>query len=226
MSRMLMKKIASSAMNFLIQGTKIGAVTFLTLNYVGGFVVCYGPSMEPTLRTRDILLTEHISPRLKRIDIGDVVVARSPQDQRCVCKRVVAGPGDSVLFRNETFTVPEDCVWLEGDNKGNSNDSRYYGPVPYSMVRRRCFCKVWPELDLSLRPGTGYFSETTPEMQQKIVCREEEQPGKEEVLRKNQQQRDSLEQRVSGLNNRLCDKANDERVEMFSLMKSSDSVVS
>lgn len=66
---------------------------------------CYGPSMEPTLRTRDVLLTEHISPRLKRINIGDVVVARSPDDNRCVCKRVVAGPGDIVLFKNTTLRV-------------------------------------------------------------------------------------------------------------------------
>ncbi|CAL8106942.1 unnamed protein product [Orchesella dallaii] len=189
--------------------------------------------MEPTLRTRDILLTEHISPRLKRIDIGDVVVARSPQDHRCVCKRVVAGPGDTVLYKNDMFTVPEDCVWLEGDNKGNSNDSRYYGPVPYSMVRRRCFCKVWPELDLSLGAGKRNFSESTPEMQQRVDCREEEVHENEDPLEKNQQQTDSLEREESGSgcatcynNNGLCDKTNVERVEMFSLMKTSDTASS
>ncbi len=66
---------------------------------------CYGPSMEPTLKTRDVLLTDHISPRLKKIEVGDVVVAKSPDDYRYVCKRVVAGPGDIVLFKNNTFTV-------------------------------------------------------------------------------------------------------------------------
>lgn len=66
---------------------------------------CYGPSMEPTLKTRDVLLTDHVSPRLKKIEVGDVVVAKSPADYRYVCKRVVAGPGDIVLFKNNTFTV-------------------------------------------------------------------------------------------------------------------------
>lgn len=61
--------------------------------------------MEPTLKTRDVLLTDHISPRLKKIGVGDVVVAKSPDDYRYVCKRVVAGPGDIVLFKNNTFTV-------------------------------------------------------------------------------------------------------------------------
>jgi hypothetical protein len=33
-------------------------------------------------------------------------------------------------------------VWLEGDNLQNSTDSRYYGPIPYGLVRGRIFFKV------------------------------------------------------------------------------------
>ena len=43
---------------------------------------CYGPSMEPTLKTKDVIITEQISPRLGRIDIGDVVVARSWRERK------------------------------------------------------------------------------------------------------------------------------------------------
>lgn len=33
-------------------------------------------------------------------------------------------------------------MWLQGDNPGNSNDSRHYGAVPLSLVLRRAVFKV------------------------------------------------------------------------------------
>lgn len=38
--------------------------------------------------------------------------------------------------------MPTGHVWLEGDNLQNSTDSRYYGPVPYGLIRGRIFFKV------------------------------------------------------------------------------------
>ncbi|KAF4519726.1 hypothetical protein B566_EDAN017600 [Ephemera danica] len=38
--------------------------------------------MEPTLQTNNVLLTEHISPRLQWIKRGDIIVAMSPTDPR------------------------------------------------------------------------------------------------------------------------------------------------
>lgn len=70
--------------------------------------------------------------------------------------------------------VPEDYVWLEGDNKENSNDSRYYGPIPMSNVRRRCYCKIYPEFDLRLDIPSRFFLESNPSPPQKEYhrCRE------------------------------------------------------
>ncbi|CAG7668170.1 unnamed protein product, partial [Allacma fusca] len=92
--------------------------------------------MEPTVWTRDVLLTEHISPRLGRIDRGDIIVARCPMDRQCICKRVVGVAGDQFKFQGQQITIPSGFVWLEGDNKFNSQDSRQYGPVPVEMIRR------------------------------------------------------------------------------------------
>jgi hypothetical protein len=50
-------------------------------------------------------------------------------------------------------------VWLEGDNKGNSTDSRDYGPVALDNVRRRCWCKVWPSVDLNFAKKIPFYSE-------------------------------------------------------------------
>lgn len=33
--------------------------------------------------------------------------------------------------------VPDDHVWLLGDNPENSNDSRYYGPMPVANLQGR-----------------------------------------------------------------------------------------
>ena len=40
--------------------------------------------------------------------------------------------------------VPPETLWVMGDNRGNSSDSRVFGPVPRSTVVGRAFTRVWP----------------------------------------------------------------------------------
>lgn len=41
-----------------------------------------------------------------------------------------------------TGQIPTGHVWLEGDNSLNSQDSRYYGPVPYALLVGRAWLQV------------------------------------------------------------------------------------
>jgi signal peptidase I len=52
-------------------------------------------------------------------------------------------PGSGCDFPR-AVTVPRGDVYLMGDNRGNSDDSRYWGPVPGSWVIGEAFASYWP----------------------------------------------------------------------------------
>lgn len=102
--------------------------------------------MEPTIHSDDILLTEHISPRLQKITHGDIIIAKCPTNpKQHICKRVTGLPGDQIKTGFNSYEiVPLGHVWLEGDNFSNSSDSRNYGPVPQGLIKSRAVCRLWP----------------------------------------------------------------------------------
>ncbi|KAK0160137.1 hypothetical protein PV328_007574 [Microctonus aethiopoides] len=137
-----------SALSTVIQ---YSCFTHCALEYVGDFVVCTGPSMEPTIFSNDVLFTEHITPRLRTLKKGDIIIAKCPTNpQQHICKRIAAMEGDKVRYGFTTYIVPNGHVWLEGDNNINSTDSRIYGPVPQGLLKSRVIFKVWPFNEISL----------------------------------------------------------------------------
>ena len=50
-----------------------------------------------------------------------------------------------MLIIHQSFTSPfSGHVWLEGDNKEMSLDSRDYGPVPKGLITGKVFLTFWP----------------------------------------------------------------------------------
>ncbi|GAV03889.1 hypothetical protein RvY_14257-2 [Ramazzottius varieornatus] len=120
---------SSKSWRLLKATIKYGCIMYVVNNYIVDFFVCIGPSMEPTIQSHDVVITEHISQRFGSLRRGDLIVARSPINPTSfICKRIVGLNGDLVYDENlHLVKVPRGHVWLEGDNARDSVDSRRYG---------------------------------------------------------------------------------------------------
>lgn len=145
-------------------------VALLVRGFLVQQFVVEGSSMVPTFAGGERVLVNRFVYRFTEPDRGDVVVASLERlgSSVEVVKRVVGLPGEmlevrgcdvlvddevvfSVLEREipcgpvaAPLLVPEGHVYLLGDNRGNSLDSRAFGPVPLTGVVGRVDVVLWP----------------------------------------------------------------------------------
>ena len=128
----------------------------------------YGQSMEPSLHTDQRLIVEKLSYHLHPPRRGDVVVLKLHHDNsELLIKRVIGLPGEEIEIKEgrvsingkpleepylNQFTagqmapqmVPPLHVFVLGDNRGFSNDSRSFGMVDFSDIVGRAWFSYWP----------------------------------------------------------------------------------
>jgi signal peptidase I len=131
----------------------------------------FGQSMEPNLHSDQRVVVEKISYsewfRLRGPQRGDVVVFRISPNSDLLIKRVIGLPGDRIEIRegqvlingellDEPYLsqptygdygpadVPPLHIFVLGDNRGFSNDSRAFGPLSLESVIGRAWFSYWP----------------------------------------------------------------------------------
>ena len=92
---------------------------------------------------------------------GEVVEGRCENEaESCIVKVYVTKPGSKPKLLNEPYlsidlkysvykpfepiSVPSNSVLLLGDNRGNSQDGRFFGPVNTNDIIGRAFLRIWP----------------------------------------------------------------------------------
>ena len=81
---------------------------------------------------------------------GDVYVDGRPLDEPYLPAGTVTQPGpggatwDHRCTPDDPCVVPEGTLWVMGDNRSNSEDSRWIGPIDQDLIVGRAFVTVWP----------------------------------------------------------------------------------
>ena len=105
--------------------------------------------MEPLIKNNAVMLVDKVTPKLRDVRKGEVVVLRSLHDEdEFICKRVAHVWGDSFKLEDREVVVPEKFLWLEGDNANFSFDSRHYGPMSDYLVVGIVRGSIYPEFKL------------------------------------------------------------------------------
>jgi signal peptidase I len=160
----------------VVLAAALGAALLVQAFVLKAFYIPSG-SMRPTLQVNDRVLVNKLSYRFGDVQRGDLIVFHKPDDAPAsevndFIKRVIAIEGDVIEDRDgrvyvngevveESYlpddafttgigrqTVPEDHVFVMGDNRNFSVDSRVFGPIPEDSIIGEAVLRVWPPSNL------------------------------------------------------------------------------
>jgi signal peptidase I len=151
----------------VFQTILLALVLYLLIDGVVARVRVENISMRPTLKPGEFLLVNKLAYRVGEINRGDIIVFHYPLNpQEDYIKRVIGLPGDEVIVRDgqvyvnrqpltenyiaappgyeDTWQVPDNEVFVLGDNRNQSSDSHNWGFVPYENIVGRAVVVYWP----------------------------------------------------------------------------------
>jgi signal peptidase I len=161
----------SRGRSFVQQLTSAATKALVIFAVIQGCVVqgyrVYGSCMEPNLNTGERLLGNKLS-LAQGVHRGDVIVFQPPHKKNTAfVKRVIGLPGEVIEIRNSHVYVndhvlnepylhrawhddraperiPDHMVFVLGDNRDNSNDSRMWGELPLRNIQAKACFRYWP----------------------------------------------------------------------------------
>lgn len=143
-------------------------VAFIIRTFLFTMIRVDGGSMLETLQDGDRLFVTRIDVLISGVDRGDIIICHYPDRGRTnFVKRVVGLEGDTVEIKDGVtyvngealvedyidhptsvdfgpYTVPEGKIFVMGDNRANSSDSRYVGAIDEDMIVGRARFRWWP----------------------------------------------------------------------------------
>jgi len=164
-------------LRFIIEAVEtvvLAVVLFLIINTVSARIRVDGHSMEPTFHHGNFVIVNKLAYRFGEFHHGDVIVFPSPNSNgEDLIKRVIGLPGDRIriadgqIYLNDVLlfesyingspsgdgrevTVPDGSVYVMGDNRNNSSDSRAWGPLDIEDVLGKAVFVYWPFPDFGL----------------------------------------------------------------------------
>ncbi|MBE0682500.1 MAG: signal peptidase I [Anaerolineales bacterium] len=151
----------------IIETLVLAVVLFLGINAISARVRVDGFSMRPTLEDGEFVLVNKMSYRFGEVSRGDIIVFHFPLNpEEELIKRVIGLPGDQIRVQNGLvyvngqllnepyiyqaplysgeWTVSEGQIFVLGDNRNNSNDSKDWGLLPAGNVVGKAVLIYWP----------------------------------------------------------------------------------
>lgn len=148
-------------------------LAYLITNFIAQPYEIPSGSMEETIDIGDRVFSEKITYNFGDPKQGDIVTFTDMTNpSRVLIKRVIATGGQTIDLRDGVvyvdgkalsepytngkptyelnssitypYTIPKDSMWVMGDNRTNSSDSRAFGAVPLSNLTGHAFFRYWP----------------------------------------------------------------------------------
>jgi len=158
--RLVIKEILTTVIPALI-------LAFLLTHFVGERVVVYSQSMEPNLHEEQQIIVEKVSCYFQVPERGDIVIVNVIGEDIPLIKRVIGLPEEVLEIRNNQvfindqslvepyladstqrdfgpIHIPANHVFVMGDNRNYSRDSRVVGPVPIERITAKAWISIWP----------------------------------------------------------------------------------
>lgn len=176
-------KIKSTIIEFLKFAIVAMLIVLPIRFFVAQPFIVSGDSMFPTFVDGEYLIVDELSYNLGNIHRGDVVIFRYPRDpKKFFIKRIIGLPNETIILDGEgieiknknypnglkidepyidtTFTgknvyiTKDNEYFVMGDNRDQSSDSRFWGPVEERFLVGRAYLRLFPIAHASYLPGS------------------------------------------------------------------------
>ena len=154
----------------LVETIVLSLIIFLLIRQVIQNYRIESHSMQPNFYEGQFILVNKLAFKLGEPERGEVIVFHNPNNvEEDYIKRVIGLPGDTIEIRDQTVylngevltepyqinpfapgeyfpptLVEPDTLFVMGDNRNNSSDSRRIGAIPEELIVGQAWLRVWP----------------------------------------------------------------------------------